>query len=212
MRIQTGPAAAGPHLFASVVKPESILIVDLGMEEGLGVRRALHMESICGYEILVGPAGKRHWPDEVKGQLVAETYVPGVTVNEVARRVPDPREPQLGYSLLVVNRYDELNPTEQRALVGLVRLMVRMDGEFTAAEVQAVQTLARDLGATRFWSAMTEANTMEMDELAKLVGEVRPDVREWMYGVMVGLAAVDGIDAAESELLAWLMDTWQLDA
>lgn len=45
------------------------------------------MESICGYEILVGPAGKRRWPDEVKGQLVAETYVPGVTVNEVARRV-----------------------------------------------------------------------------------------------------------------------------
>ena len=66
---------------------ESIPIVDLGMEEGLGVHRALHMESICGYEILVGPAGKRSWPDEVKGQLVAETYVPGVTVNEVARRV-----------------------------------------------------------------------------------------------------------------------------
>jgi len=66
---------------------ESIPIVDLGMEEGLGVHRALHMESICGYEILVGPAGKRHWPDEVKGQLVAETYVPGMTVNEVARRV-----------------------------------------------------------------------------------------------------------------------------
>lgn len=57
------------------------------MEEGLGVHRALHTESICGYEILVGPAGKRSWPDEVKGQLVAETYVPGVTVNEVARRV-----------------------------------------------------------------------------------------------------------------------------
>ena len=53
----------------------------------MGVHRSLHMESICGYEILVGPAGKRHWPDEVKGQLVAETYVPGVTVNEVARRV-----------------------------------------------------------------------------------------------------------------------------
>lgn len=45
------------------------------------------MESICGYEILVGPAGRRSWPDEVKGQLVAETYVAGMTVNEVARRV-----------------------------------------------------------------------------------------------------------------------------
>lgn len=45
------------------------------------------MESICGYEILPRDAGKRRWPDEVKGQLVAETYVPGVTVSEVARRV-----------------------------------------------------------------------------------------------------------------------------
>jgi hypothetical protein len=110
-----------------------------------------------------------------------------------------------------VVRYDELSPEEQRALVGLVRLMVRMDGEFTAAEVQAVQSLARDIGATRFWAAMTEANTMEMEELAQLVGVVREEKREWMYGVMVGLAAVDGIDVAESELLAWLMDTWQLD-
>jgi hypothetical protein len=113
--------------------------------------------------------------------------------------------------VLVVKHYDELTPSEQRALVGLVRLMVRMDGEFTPAEVKAVQSLAKELGATRFWAAMTEANTMEMDELATLVGEVRLEVRDWMYGVLIGIAAVDGIDVAESELLAWLMDTWQLD-
>lgn len=57
------------------------------MEERLGVHRELRMESICGHEILVGPAGKRSWPDEVKGRLVAESHVPGMTVNEVARRV-----------------------------------------------------------------------------------------------------------------------------
>lgn len=57
------------------------------MEEGLGVHKALHMESLCGYEILPRDAGKRRWPDEVKGHLVAQTCLPGVTVNEVARRV-----------------------------------------------------------------------------------------------------------------------------
>lgn len=57
------------------------------MEVGLGIHRELHMESVCGYEILPRDTGMRRWPNEVKGQLVAETYLPGVTVNEVARRV-----------------------------------------------------------------------------------------------------------------------------
>lgn len=37
-------------------------------------------------EVMFGPSGKRRWSDEFKGQVVAETLVPGVTVNEVARR------------------------------------------------------------------------------------------------------------------------------
>lgn len=45
------------------------------------------MESVAGHEVLIGADGNRRWPDKVKGHLVAETLVPGVTVNEVARRV-----------------------------------------------------------------------------------------------------------------------------
>ena len=37
-------------------------------------------------EVLVGPSGKRNWSDAFKGRVVAETLVPGVTVNEIARR------------------------------------------------------------------------------------------------------------------------------
>ncbi len=37
-------------------------------------------------EVLAGPTGRRKWPDEVKGRLVAESFMPGVSVREVAER------------------------------------------------------------------------------------------------------------------------------
>jgi transposase len=37
-------------------------------------------------EVLAGPTGRRKWPDDVKGQLVAKSFLPGVSVREVAER------------------------------------------------------------------------------------------------------------------------------
>lgn len=56
------------------------------MEADLGGHIEHHMEEICRMEVMAGPSGKRRWSDEFKGRVVAETSVPGVTVNEVARR------------------------------------------------------------------------------------------------------------------------------
>lgn len=52
----------------------------------MGVQSDVRLEYIDRMEVLVGPTGRRIWPDEVKGRLVAETMVPGVSVREVAER------------------------------------------------------------------------------------------------------------------------------
>ena len=44
------------------------------------------MELLNEVDLIVGPRGKRHWPKELKAQIVAETLVSGATVSEVARR------------------------------------------------------------------------------------------------------------------------------
>lgn len=51
----------------------------------MGVHRERSMEAVGFVELLTAPAAKRRWSDEAKGRIVAETLVPGVTVNEVAR-------------------------------------------------------------------------------------------------------------------------------
>jgi transposase len=44
------------------------------------------MEEVGFVKLLAAPAARRRWSGEAKGRMVAETLVPGVTVNEVARR------------------------------------------------------------------------------------------------------------------------------
>jgi transposase len=51
----------------------------------VGVHRERNMEAVGFVELLAAPSAKRRWSDEAKGQIVAETLVVGVTVNEVAR-------------------------------------------------------------------------------------------------------------------------------
>lgn len=52
----------------------------------MGVQKDVHLECVDRMEVLAGPTGRRRWSDELKGQLVAETFVSGITVREVAER------------------------------------------------------------------------------------------------------------------------------
>jgi len=52
----------------------------------MGVQTEVYLEPLDQVEVLTGPTGRRKWPDAVKGRLVAESMVPGVSVREVAER------------------------------------------------------------------------------------------------------------------------------
>lgn len=52
----------------------------------MGVQSEVQLDCVNRLEVLAGPTGRRKWPDAVKGRLVAESFVPGVSVREVAER------------------------------------------------------------------------------------------------------------------------------
>lgn len=109
-----------------------------------------------------------------------------------------------------VTPYADMSEDERTAFAGLVRLMTRMDGVLSPEEVGAVSALAREIKAPDLWSLMNETSLLERAELVVLIDEIRPEMREWIYGVLTRIALSDGIDDAERELLSWLESRWNL--
>lgn len=56
------------------------------MEQRVQHLLASARSNISRLEVLEGPTGRRSWPDEVKAQIVAESFEPGAKVGAVARR------------------------------------------------------------------------------------------------------------------------------
>ena len=52
----------------------------------MGVHREHHLESVSRMEVLAGPTGKRRWSNAMKGRIIAESLVTGVSVSSVAER------------------------------------------------------------------------------------------------------------------------------
>ena len=108
---------------------------------------------------------------------------------------------------------DALEPIEKLAFAGLVRLVVRSDGEFTAQEVVALTTVAKAVGSAAFWTTMRHAQERleTADDVMQAVEQVtRPEVRRWIYTILHGIAKSDGIDRQEGEILHWLISAWDL--
>jgi len=112
-----------------------------------------------------------------------------------------------------MRRVGELEDRQLLALIGLLRLVVRLDGAATAPELAAVDALAVEIGRERF-SVLLEQSARELqnDEDVHLVaiGVEDPDARALIFATLFDIAAADSILAPESSLLEWLRQQWSL--
>jgi hypothetical protein len=109
---------------------------------------------------------------------------------------------------------DALDHGEKLALVGLVRVMIRLDGEFSEEERELLDGIVSELGEDQFNALAAEVTEKMQDEdSVKYYAErvERPESREQIFGVLYALAIPGSIVPAESALLDWLKERWALE-
>ena len=107
---------------------------------------------------------------------------------------------------------EDLKAHEQTALGGLIRMMLRSDGEFTEAEEATVERIGVRLGgAGKLWSAISRSAQDcpgDDDIRAAAVKVERLAARAAILQVLEEVAAGDAVSDAERALLDWLRAQW----
>lgn len=108
----------------------------------------------------------------------------------------------------------ELDDRELLALAGLLRVLVRLDGMASAAELAALDAIGDELGRDKLDSLIRRAaaeleSTADVERIALEVEN--PGSRELIYGALFDVAASDSILQPESYLLDWLREHWHLN-
>jgi uncharacterized tellurite resistance protein B-like protein len=103
-----------------------------------------------------------------------------------------------------MERVTGLGENELLTLAGLLRLLVRLDGMASAAELAAIDALAVELGRERFNALIRRAaNELPRDEDVEQAALRidNPDARELIFTALFEIAAADSILQQESSLL-----------
>jgi hypothetical protein len=106
----------------------------------------------------------------------------------------------------------DLEPHEQHALGGLIRMMIRSDGDFTEEEEEKVNAIGERLGGQaliwRTISASAQACQTDEQIRATVPAVVRPDARQLILDAIEQVAGSDGLAATEAELIDWVKQSW----
>ena len=113
-------------------------------------------------------------------------------------------------------KMSDLTAAERLALGGLVRLLVRADGDFTEAEEETVNRIGEELGgAGMLWAAVSDsAQALRTDEEARRAGLAieRPEVRALVLAVLGRIARSDALAPSEEGILLALQSRWGVAA
>ena len=106
----------------------------------------------------------------------------------------------------------DLELNEQHALGGLIRMMIRSDGDFTEEEEDKVNAIGERIGGQaliwRTISASAQACQTDEQIRATVPAVTRPAARELILSVLEQVAGADGLAASEAELIDWVRQSW----
>ncbi len=106
----------------------------------------------------------------------------------------------------------DLEKHERNTFGGLVRMMLRADGDFTEAEEARVNEIGEALGgAALVWRVISDSAQAFPDDArirASVKAVARPEARALILDTLSKISASDGVDPSERELTAWLEREW----
>jgi hypothetical protein len=107
----------------------------------------------------------------------------------------------------------DLNQDERTALVGLMKLIVMSDGEVSEDELEHVETLVAAFGDEGYQRTLDAFEKRFHDEPSFrkfLQGIGRQDARDLIFGTVLEGAGEGALDQAETGLIDWLAQTWNV--
>lgn len=107
----------------------------------------------------------------------------------------------------------DLSEEEQHVFGGLIRLLLRSDGDFSQAEETMVDSLGARIGdgPGSLWNVISESaqNYPDDAQIRRAAPSVtRPAARDFMLGVLDEIAASDGLAQEETKLIEWVRTAW----
>lgn len=103
----------------------------------------------------------------------------------------------------------DLNAAERAVLIDLIAQMVAADGDTSAEELNEILELDDELGEDGLFEKVIAAGSKAREDVLAAAASVeRPKARDFIRTVLHDVAATDGIDDAEKELLSILAELW----